>query len=286
MGLRILNVTWMQNECLLSIVSENWTHMFKSRKLKSYFLVSGIWTLNFKFRKSEMHCMEHWAKKLSKTSPQSLFKTRLDTFGDHYEHFWNFETFLIFLKILESSTIHGTLGEICFRTNRPKTCSKQVWTLLRMILGHSGFLKFLKDSTPHGTLGKNFLEKIAPKHVQNTFARFWERFWAFLEFWIFFDFFETLRRRDPPWNTGHSFFRKKLPQNMFKTSLDNFGNDLRHFCNFAFFLIFSKTSDDSMNTEHKNVSKKNAPRLVWTLGNNFGHFWNFERFLIFFMFSF
>ena len=25
-------------------------------------------------------------------------------------------------------------------------------------------------------------EKFAPKHVQNTFGYFWERFWAFLEF--------------------------------------------------------------------------------------------------------
>ncbi len=69
-----------------------------------------------------------------------MFKTRLDTFGNDFGHFWNFENFLIFLKIFEDSTLHGTLGK------------------------------------------KFFFEKITPKHVQNTFGHFWERFWAFLEF--------------------------------------------------------------------------------------------------------
>ena len=144
MGLRILNVAWMQNECLLSIASENWTHIFKSRK-------------------SEKPCMDYWAKKF----------------------------------------------------------------------------------------GKN-----APKHVQNTFGHFRDRFWAFLEFWIFFWFFWKFWKARPSMEHGALFVSKKLPKNMFKTSLDNFGNDLQHFCNFAFFFIFSKTSDDSMNTEQKNVSKK------------------------------
>ena len=42
------------------------------------------------------------------------------------------------------------------------------------------FLKNFEDSTLHETLGKKkFFEKINPKHVQNTFGHFWERFWAF-----------------------------------------------------------------------------------------------------------
>ena len=67
-----------------------------------------------------------------------MFKTRLDTFGNTFGHFWNFEK-SFFLKIFENSTLHGTLG-------------------------------------------KKIFEKFAPKHVQNTFGFFWERFWAFLEF--------------------------------------------------------------------------------------------------------
>ena len=38
-------------------------------------------------------------------------KFRLDTFGDDFGYFWNFETVLIFLKIFEDSTLHGTLGK-------------------------------------------------------------------------------------------------------------------------------------------------------------------------------
>ena len=34
-----------------------------------------------------------------------MFKTRLDTFGNDFGLFWNFEEFLIFLKIFEDSTL-------------------------------------------------------------------------------------------------------------------------------------------------------------------------------------
>ncbi len=70
-----------------------------------------------------------------------MFKTRLDTFGNDFGHFWIFENISIFLKIFEDSTVHGTLGKIFFRKNYPKTCSKHVWTLLGTILGIFGFLK-------------------------------------------------------------------------------------------------------------------------------------------------
>ncbi len=40
-----------------------------------------------------------------------MFKTRLDTFGNNFGHFRNFENFLIILKIFEDSTLHGTLGK-------------------------------------------------------------------------------------------------------------------------------------------------------------------------------
>ncbi len=118
-----------------------------------------------------------------------MFKTRLDTFGNDFGLFWIFEKFLIFLKIFEDSTLHGTLGKSFFRKKHPKTCSKHVWTLLGTILGIFGilkifliFLKIFEDSTLHGTLGKKLFEKITPKHVQSTFGHFWERFWAFLDF--------------------------------------------------------------------------------------------------------
>ena len=71
-----------------------------------------------------------------------MFKTRLDNFGNDFGHFCNFEKFLIFLKIFEDSTLHGTLGKKNFRNNYPETCSKHVWTFLGTILGFFGILKF------------------------------------------------------------------------------------------------------------------------------------------------
>ncbi len=46
-----------------------------------------------------------------------MFKTHLDTFGNDFGHFCNFEMFLIFLKISEESTLHGTLSKKNFRKN-------------------------------------------------------------------------------------------------------------------------------------------------------------------------
>ncbi len=69
-----------------------------------------------------------------------MFKTRLDTFGNDFGHFWIFENFLIFLKIFEDSLDRPwNTGQKFFRKNHLKTCSKHVWTLLGTILGILGF---------------------------------------------------------------------------------------------------------------------------------------------------
>ena len=47
-----------------------------------------------------------------------------------------------------------------------------VWNFGKFLI----FLKIFEDSTLHRTLGKKTFEKITPKHVQNTFGNFWERF--------------------------------------------------------------------------------------------------------------
>ena len=59
-------------------------------------------------------------KKISENLTQSNFKTRLDTFEKDFGHFWNFAIFLIFLKIFEDSTFHGTLGKKFFEKFDPK----------------------------------------------------------------------------------------------------------------------------------------------------------------------
>ena len=142
----------MQNECLLSIVSENWTHIFKSRK-------------------SEKPCMDYWAKKLGKIA----LKHVQNTFGQFWDRFWAFLEFWFFLFFFE---------------------------------------KFREPDPPCNT-GQFFFRKIATKHVQNKFGQFWERSWAFLQCWIFFDFFENFR-----WIHG-TMSKKLFQKNRPKTRLDN-----------------------------------------------------------------
>ncbi len=44
------------------------------------------------------------------------------------------------------------------------------------------FLKISKNRPSMEHWPKIFFGKITPKHVQNTFGHFWERFWAFFDF--------------------------------------------------------------------------------------------------------
>ena len=185
-------------------------------------------------------------KKFRKKYPQNMFKTQLDTFGNDFGHFWNFEIFL-FIK---------NISKI-----RPVT---EDWE-------------------------KKFSKKVPSKLVQNTFGHFWERFWAFLDFWNFFDFKKSIsknRLSTEQWAIKN--FRKNYPQNMFKTQLDTFGHDFVHFWTFENFSIFWKHFEDSTfhGTLGKKKFRKNYPQNMFktrldTFGNEFGHFWNFENFLIF-----
>ena len=209
-----------------------------------------------------------------------MFKTRLDTFEDDFGHFLNFETFLIFfLKIF-------------------------VWKLLGTILGIFGtlklfwfFWKFSKTRPSMEHWAKNFFERITLKHLQNTFGHFWDRIWAFLEFWKFFDSFENFRRLDPPSNTGQKFFSKRLTLNLFKTRLDTFGNDFGLFWNFEIFFVFENFRLDTFGDDFGHFgflklfwffwkNSKTRPSMEhWAkiffekntlkhLQNTFGHFWD------------
>ena len=46
-----------------------------------------------------------------------MFKTRLDTFGNIFGLFWNFEKYLIFLKIFEDSNLMEHWAKQNFRKN-------------------------------------------------------------------------------------------------------------------------------------------------------------------------
>ncbi len=71
---------------------------------------------------------------------------------------------------------------------------------------------------------------------------------------------------------------------MFKTRLDNFGNDFGLFWSFENFSIFLKIFEDSTLMEH--WAKKNSKKLTQnmfktrldTFGNDFGYFCNLKIF--------
>ncbi len=118
-----------------------------------------------------------------------MLKTGLDTFGNDFGHFCNFDNFLIFLKNSEDSTLHGTLGKKKFSKkltqNMFKTRLDTFGNDFGLFCNFEKFLIFLKifeESTLMQHWAKKILEKNNPKHVQNTFGHFWERFWAFLKF--------------------------------------------------------------------------------------------------------
>ncbi len=110
-----------------------------------------------------------------------MFKTRLDTFGNDFGHFWIFEIFLIFFEKFRRIDPPSNTGQkFCFRKKHPKNMFKTRLDTFGNDFGHfwnfENFLTFLKifeDSTLHGTLGKSFfLEKNTRKHVQNMFGHF------------------------------------------------------------------------------------------------------------------
>ncbi len=169
MGLRILNVAWMQNECLLSIASENWTHIFKSRK-------------------SEKPCMDYWAKKFGKNAPKHV----QNTFGHFRDRFWAFLEFWIFFDFFENFRRPDptwNTGHSLFLKNCQKTCSKQVWTILGTIFSIFAILHFFYFFENFRWLHEHWAKKRFQKKCPKTRLGTREQFWTFLELWTFCDFF-------------------------------------------------------------------------------------------------
>ncbi len=120
-----------------------------------------------------------------------MFKTRLDTFGNDFGHFWIFETFLIFLKIFEDSTVHGTLGKKFFRKNSkfqkcPKSFPKVSKRVLNMFLGCFFSKTKLLPSVPWRVDSSKIFKKIkkfskilkCPKSFPKMSKRVLNMFWG------------------------------------------------------------------------------------------------------------
>ena len=125
--------------------------------------------------------MEHWALFFFRKNHP---KTRLDSFGNTFGHFWNFEN-VFFLKIFVDSTFHGKLGKNFPKSlpqNMCKTCLHTFGNDFRHFWNFENFLIFLKifeDSTLHGTLGINYFRKNHPKTRLDSFGNTFGHFWNF-----------------------------------------------------------------------------------------------------------
>ena len=115
-----------------------------------------------------------------------MFKTRLDTFENTFGHFWNFENIFFFENFRKLGPPRNT-GHKNFSKNLTQNKFKTRLDTFGNTFGHFWnfenifFENFRRLDIPWKT-GQKFFEKFAPKHVQNRFGYFWERFWAFLEF--------------------------------------------------------------------------------------------------------
>ena len=222
--------------------------------------------------------MEHWGKNFSKLLTQIMFKTRLDTFGNDLGIFAILKIYWFFENISKSRPSMEHWAKKNFRKNYPIPCSKHVWTLFGTILSFFGILKnfvFLKtfrglDPTWNTGQKKNFLEKL-PQNMFKTRLAILGTISGIYGILKILWFKNISKTRPSMEHWAKNFLSKILTENMFKTRLDNFGNDFGHFCNFENFLIFWKHFEDS--TLHGTLGKKNfrknypktCSKHVWTL---------------------
>ena len=185
--------------------------------------------------------MEHWAKKFSKTLPQNMFKTRLDTFGTILGIFGTFENFSIFWKHFEDSTLHGTLVKKNFSEKVPQNLFETLLDNLGTILGIFGTFKIIyffyknisktRPSMEHWAK-RNFSKKLPQNKFKTRLDTFGNDFGHFWKFWNILNFLKTFRRLDPTWNTGEKkLFWKSTPK-LVRNTFGQFRNDFGHFWNF------------------------------------------------------
>ena len=227
-------------------------------------------------------------KKFFEKIAQNIFKTRLDSFGNDCGQFWNFESFLICLKIFEDSTLHRTLGKKIFEKITPKYVQNtfgQLWETFWVCLEFWKIFDFFENFRrldPPWNTGQKFFRKKYPKtcskHVW-TFLGTILAFSAILKSFWFFWKFSTTRPSEEHW--AKTLFRKKRLKTCSThvwTLLGTISGIFAIFKNFRFFWNFS-TTQPCMEHWAKKIFEKIHPKYVQS---TFGHFW--ERFRAFLQF--
>ena len=236
--------SWIFSKYLPRILSpENRFQIVLVQKTEHIFLSSGIWTHNFESRKSEMEMRTLTVALMQKNDCWVLCrKTEL--------MFISPENWTHFFEFRDSELISSSPED------------------LKCPAGNTGQKIFRK-----------YCSNASSKDVWTISGTILGTFGILKLFWFFLDIFESPVLHG---TRGKLFFSKKLSQNMFKTNLDNFGNDFGHFCNFEFFLIFENFRRLHRTLGKKTFSKKSPQNMfktrLNTFVNYFGPFWIFENF--------
>ena len=221
--------------------------------------------------------MEHWAKQFFR---KKYLKTCLKHVWTIWEQIWaflQFWNFLNFLKTFRRLDPPWNTGQEKFPRKVSQNMFKTLLDNLGTILGVFGVLKLFWffesiSKTPPSMehwAKRNFRRKY-PKTCSKHFWIIWERFWAFLEFWNFFDFLKTFRRLDPPWNTRQKKCFEKITPNNVQNTFGHFWERFRAFLEFWSFFDFLKVFrrlHPPWDTGQKEISKESTPKHVQ---NTFG----------------
>ena len=205
-------------------------------------------------------------KTFSKKSPQNIFKTRLDTFGNDCGHFWNFESFWFFWKFSKTRPTMEHWAKKIFEIITPEHVQNTFGPLWERFWAFLEFWKvfwfFWKFSTTRPSK-EHWAKKLFLKNRPKTYSK---HVWTllgttvdiFLEIWNFFVFFWKFSKTRPSiehW--AKKLFRKNRPKTYSKhvwtllgTTVDIFGI-LKVF---DFFENFRRL-DPPRNTGQKKFSK-------------------------------
>ena len=137
--------------------------------------------------------LEHWARKISEKNTPKHVQNTFGQFGNVFGRFWSFETFLIFWKHSEDSTLHGTLGKKKFPKKVPQNMFETLLDKLGRFLCVFGIWKifwiyiktFHRLDPPWNTGQKNFSGKLPQNMFKtrlDTFGNDFVHFWKFESF--------------------------------------------------------------------------------------------------------
>ena len=222
-----------------------------------------------------------------------MFKTRLDTFGNDFGLFWNFEKFWFFEIISKTRPYMEHWAKKNFSKSTPKHVQSifgQFGSNFGRFWNFESFLFFWKhseDSTLHGTLGKKNFRKNYPITCSKHFWTLLGTTLGFFGILKNFDFLRSFRRLDPTWNTGKKNLSKSTPKHV-QSTFGQFGSNFGRFWNFEKFWFFENVSKTRPSIEHwaNKIFPKKYPKTCskhfWTV---WVRLWAFLEIWIFLYFS-